>query len=226
MLRLWFVAVRMVSVGMDDCGMRRGAMGMRDLFRRLLDECRNESGLDIHMRGLGHRRRRWCCRRVGARVRAVAPVGGGRSSRRHLGVRAVVIAWGLVRPRVNTWGLYEGHDGVVVRENVGLVEGELIVEHIEEFALYPAYVAFAENACAERPVDVLECGVIAVLVSEDERSQEYTLAGPLLKGDLEVWLRPVHVCEGNEDNGDFDFGLCEDVVDKVDEVCVVVLAGR
>ena len=60
-------------------------------------------------------------------------------------------------------GLCEGDDSVVVREEVGLSESELVVEDVEELALYPADVALAKDTCAERPVDVLQGRVVAVL---------------------------------------------------------------
>ena len=110
----------------------------------------------------------------------------------------------------------DGHDGVVVREEVGLCEPELVVEHVEELPLDAAHVALAKDTGAERPVDVLQCGVIAVLeriggsesatsartgdeeegthlVREDERSQEDALACPLLEGDLQVRFCAVDV---------------------------------
>lgn len=58
------------------------------------------------------------------------------------------------------------------------------------------------------------------LVGEDERSQKYALAGPLLEGDLEVRLRPVDVDEGHEEDGDPDLGFGEDVGHKVEKVGV------
>ena len=64
-------------------------------------------------------------------------------------------------------GLGEGEDGVVVREEVGLGEAELVVEDVEELALDPPDVPLAEDSGAERPVDVLEGGVIQVLQEDD-----------------------------------------------------------
>ena len=63
-------------------------------------------------------------------------------------------------------GLREGDDSVVVREEIGLSESELVVEDVEELALYPADIPLAEDTSAESPVYVLECGVIEVLERE------------------------------------------------------------
>lgn len=105
-------------------------------------------------------------------------------------------------------------------KQIRLVEGKLIVEDVQELPLYPADVALAKHAGAQRPVNVLQRGVIAVLVCANERSQKYTLACPLLECDLEVRLRPVDVDEGNEEDGDLDLGFGEDVGHEVEEVCV------
>ena len=64
-------------------------------------------------------------------------------------------------------GLGKGHDGIVVGEEVGLGEAELVVEDVEELTLDAADVALAEDSRAERPVDVLEGGVIQVLQEDD-----------------------------------------------------------
>ena len=53
-------------------------------------------------------------------------------------------------------GAGEGEEGVVVREEVGLGDGEFEVEDVEELTLDAADVALAEGPCAERLVDVLE----------------------------------------------------------------------
>ena len=60
-------------------------------------------------------------------------------------------------------GAGEGEDGVVVCEDVGLGDGEFEVEDVEELTLDAADVTLAEDASAECPVDILECGVIQVL---------------------------------------------------------------
>ena len=57
----------------------------------------------------------------------------------------------------------EGHDRVVVREEVVFLEGELEVEDVEELALDASDVALAKHSCAERPMDVLERRVVAIL---------------------------------------------------------------
>ena len=55
---------------------------------------------------------------------------------------------GVVGAGVEAGWVDERDDGVVVGEEVGLVDGELVVEDIEELALYPADVALAEYARA------------------------------------------------------------------------------
>ena len=57
----------------------------------------------------------------------------------------------------------ERDDGVVVREEIRLMEGKLVVEHIQELPLYPAHIALAKHTCAQRPVYVLQGRVVAVL---------------------------------------------------------------
>lgn len=102
---------------------------------------------------------------------------------------------------------------------------ELVVEDVEEFAFYAANVTLAKDASTECPMDVLESRVIAVLftrgkvrsatsvqkiiegrrggthlVSKDECTQEDTFAGPLLEGDLKMWLCAVDVHECYEED--------------------------
>ena len=57
----------------------------------------------------------------------------------------------------------EGHERVVVGEDVCLVDGEFKVEHVEELTLVAANITLAEDPGAERPVDVLQCGIVQVL---------------------------------------------------------------
>lgn len=75
--------------------------------------------------------------------------------------RSHVLVVGVVRVRVVRAG--EGEDGVVVGEDVGLGDGELEVEDVEELTLDPADVALAKDPRAECPVDILEGGVVQVL---------------------------------------------------------------
>ena len=63
-------------------------------------------------------------------------------------------------------GVCEGHDGGVVGKDILLGDAEFEIEDVEELALYPADVALAEDPGAERPVDVLEGGVVQVLKCE------------------------------------------------------------
>ena len=65
-------------------------------------------------------------------------------------------------------GAGEREEGVVVREEVGLGDGQLEVEAVEELTLDAANVALAEDSRAERSMDVLEGGVIQVLQEDDK----------------------------------------------------------
>lgn len=127
-------------------------------------------------------------------------------------------------------GLGESHDTGVVREDVLFGDSEFEVEHVEELAFYPADVPLAEDARAERPVHILQCGIVGVLdgdmistggmgsgrgtylVRDNEGAEEDALAGPLLECDLEMGLGAVDVGKGDEEGGDLDLGL-------VDHVC-------
>ena len=125
-------------------------------------------------------------------------------------------------------GTSEGKDSVVVCEDIGLGNGEFEVEDVEELTLDAADVTLAEDASAECPVDILECGVIQVLrrgtrkesgyesmtsmvstylVGEDECAEEDALVGPLLEGDLYVGLGTLDVDEGDQEGGDLDLRL-------------------
>lgn len=156
--------VMAVRVHVDDGAGFRVRMRLRvrggERVGRVRDR-RNECVLDLHARRLRERRRRRRGRDVRARVRAVAPVRGQRRGVLGLQVRAVVVAArgrgrgdGVVRAMVVA-RVHEREDGVVVREQVALVEGELVVENIEELALDAPDVALAEDTGAQRPVDVL-----------------------------------------------------------------------
>ena len=50
-----------------------------------------------------------------------------------------------------------------MREDILLGDAEFEVEDVEELALYPADVALAEDARAQRPMHVLQCRVVGVL---------------------------------------------------------------
>ena len=51
----------------------------------------------------------------------------------------------------------------MVRKYVTLADAELEIEDIEKLSLDPSYIAFAENACADRPMDVLQSRIIQIL---------------------------------------------------------------
>lgn len=59
-------------------------------------------------------------------------------------------------------------EALVVAEEVVLGDLELEVEHVEILALDAADIAFAEDTRAERPVHVLECGIVEVLGRKKE----------------------------------------------------------
>ena len=141
----------------------------------------------------------------------------------------------------------EGEDGVVVCKEIGFGDGEFEVEDVEELTLDAADVTLAEDASAECPVDILECGVIQVLrrgtrkesgyesmtsmvstylVGEDECAEEDALVGPLLEGDLDVWLGTLDVYEGDEEGRNLDLCLVEDVCDELEELGVFRMPGH
>ena len=73
-------------------------------------------------------------------------------------------------------GAGEGEEGVVVREEVGLGDGEFEIEDVEELTLDAANIALAEDSRAKRPVNVLQCRIVQVLEEEtlDEMMLEMT----------------------------------------------------
>ena len=109
---------------------------------------RGRFGVDVH---LG---------RVGGPERAK-----GRARAAAVGVRVGVRVGRVVRVRGRAG---EREEGVVVREEVGLGDGQLEVEAVEELTLDAANVALAEDSRAERSMDVLEGGVIQVLQEDDK----------------------------------------------------------
>lgn len=132
--------------------------------------------------------------------------------------------------------LGERDDGVVVGEDVGFGEAELVVEDVEELALDAAHVPLAKDTGAERPVDVLQGGVVTVLeerrlemktylVGKNERAQEHSLACPLLEGDLQMEFCAFDVDERDEGHRHLDLCLVEDIGHEIGEVGVVCAAG-
>jgi len=142
-------------------------------------------------------------------------------SRRGDSMRTMVVAVANVMARCR-----EGHDSIVVRENVRFMDSKLKVEHIQELPLDPAHIALAKDTGAHCPVNVFQCRVIAILVCKNECSQEYTLARPLLKGDLQVGLGAVDIDKGYEEDWDLNLGLVEDVGHKLGKVGVVLVPGH
>ena len=79
-------------------------------------------------------------------------------------VALVVCARGEVR----VGGARRGEEGVVVGEEVRLGDGELEVEDVEELTLDATDIPLAEDHGAERPMDVLQCGIVQVLQSKSQ----------------------------------------------------------
>lgn len=80
--------------------------------------------------------------------------------------------------------------------------------------------------CTCRVSEVLERRQTqCLLVSDDEDAEEDTLAGPNAWGRSEVGLGPVDVDEGNEEGGDLDLCLVDDVCDESKE-CGVLRVTR
>ena len=57
-------------------------------------------------------------------------------------------------------------------QDVTLEDAEFKIKDVEEFPLDAADIPLAEDTCAERPVDVLKCGVIKVLRCGEKKSQQ------------------------------------------------------
>jgi len=100
----------------------------------------------------------------------------------------------------------------VVRHDVVLADAQLEIEDVQEFALDPADIALAKDACAHSPVHVLERGVIEILAGGDKCAKEDPLVGPLFECDVEMGFGPVKIDECGQDGGYFYFGSDEDVV--------------
>lgn len=222
--RLWPVMMCVLWQRREMCGRRRREDDKVPGRWGRVPEVRVRTGVLVLGRGRsgqrdvarGARRRA----RLGGHVRVGvhAVVALARERRRALAdgtVRAVVMA-----------GTGDGHDGGVVREEVRLGDGEVPVEDVEELALDAADIALAKDAGAERPVDVLEGGVVEILVGYDERPEEDALAGPLLEGDLEVGLCAGDVDEGDEEGGDGDFCATDDVGDELGKLGVLCVARQ
>ena len=90
----------------------------------------------------------------------VARVGG--PARVEGGARAARVAL-MRKASVRVVGCGAREKRVVVGEEIGLGDGELEVENVEELTLDAADVTLAKYSCAERPVDVLESGVVKIL---------------------------------------------------------------
>lgn len=76
----------------------------------------------------------------------------------------VVVAVGVrVCGAVGVGAKGNGRESVMMTQNVIFDNPKLEVEHVKELSLDAADVTFSEDPCAERPVDVLECGVVEVL---------------------------------------------------------------
>jgi hypothetical protein len=52
----------------------------------------------------------------------------------------------------------------VVAQDVTLENPEFKIEDVKEFPLDAAHIPLAKDTCAERPMDVLKCGVVKILI--------------------------------------------------------------
>ena len=121
-------------------GVRHGDRGRGDGLGCARERQRLERrlGVDVHV----------------TRVRGPARVEGG--------ARATCVAL-MRKASVRVVGCGAREKRVVVGEEIGLGDGELEVENVEELTLDAADVTLAKDSCAERPVDVLESGVVKIL---------------------------------------------------------------
>ena len=62
----------------------------------------------------------------------------------------------------------------------------------------------------------------AYLVGKNQTTQEDTLAGPLLKGNLQMGLGAVDVDEHDQNDWEFDLCLLKDIGNKLCKLCVFV----
>jgi len=59
--------------------------------------------------------------------------------------------------------------------------------------------------------------VDAYFAGDDKRAQEYAFIGPLLEGNVKMGLSPVQEDKAGQDDGNFYFSPCEDIVDHDSE---------
>jgi hypothetical protein len=98
---------------------------------------------------------------------------------------------------------------LVVAQDVIFRDPEFKVEDIEVFALDAANVALAEDACAHRPVDVLECGIVKILGRHNECPEENPLQSPLLETNVKMGLCALDVDERDQQSRHGDFSTLE-----------------
>jgi len=82
---------------------------------------------------------------------------------------------------MSRWG-DSAQQTLMVAEDVGFCNAKLKVEDIEVFTFDATNVTFAENASTERPVHILESGIIQVLTKGNERLKR--------KGEVEPMCLP------------------------------------
>jgi hypothetical protein len=51
----------------------------------------------------------------------------------------------------------------MMTEEIGFGDAQFEVKDVKEFALDPSDISLPEDACAERPMDVLQCRIIQIL---------------------------------------------------------------
>lgn len=116
----------------------------------------------------------------------------------------------------------------MVAEDIGFCNAKLKVEDIEVFTFDATNVTFAENASTERPVHILESGIIQVLGSYDDGTEEDSFQSPFFESDMEMRFSSVDVDKSSEDGLDGDLCTLDHVLDERGELGVfrAAAAGR
>lgn len=111
-------------------------------------------------------------------------------------------------------------------EEIGFGDGQIPIEDLDELALDPSNVTFAERAGDHSPMYVFESRVVGVFGCDDESAEEDTVQSPFLCLNGEIGLGSLDVDEGNEEVGERDLGSLDNVRDKLSELGVLVGAGN
>lgn len=64
--------------------------------------------------------------------------------------------------------IVQGYCGetIVVAQDIVLEDSELEIENIKKFPLDAPHITLPKDACAKRPMDILESGVVEILIIE------------------------------------------------------------